>query len=432
MKEVHKNMKKKSASKKNVMAEARNIFLAEIKQKLPECQAALATLQREGYSKEMCKIIYKFGHTLKGSGHMVGLLDIAEPAGEMAIAALLVQEYDVSCEGGLIRFLNERLEEIKETVGEYQEEQFKSSQQEKNIPKAKGKKILVVDDDPTVTGLVKEGLEEEGFKVAIANNTIEAEKYLELEQPDLIVLDIIMPLGEDGIEFCLKIRASQDLQVVPIIFLTKKVKLKDKLEGFATGADDYLCKPFRIEELLARIYAILNRVQVYHELVLRDELTKAYNRRFMQRRMLEEISRAKRSREKFSVAMIDIDYFKDINDNYGHVVGDQVLKELVNQLIENLRSSDVTCRFGGEEFVVILPDTANEEAHAVLERIRQIVASNPYNITDEGSISITISVGIATFPDDGSTWEELISSADKAMYRAKETGRNKVLMCERG
>ncbi|KKM12469.1 hypothetical protein SY88_03465 [Clostridiales bacterium PH28_bin88] len=293
---------------------------------------------------------------------------------------------------------------------------------------AGGKRILVVDDDPAITELVRERLEREGFFVAVCHDTLAAEHYLQVEHPDLIVLDVIMP-GGDGIEFCRKIRSDPHQQAVPIIFFSVKGELQDKLVGFATGADDYLPKPFELEELVARIHALLTRLESFKDWAWRDELTRVYNRRYLHRRLEEEVARAQRSNGRFSLAMIDIDLFKNVNDSFGHRVGDEVLRFLVARMTETLRVADVICRYGGEEFVVILPDTPLPEGHLALERLRQAVQAEPLELPGSPMrIPFTISAGVAGFPEDGCTGEELLDAADTAMYRAKEAGRNTVLL----
>lgn len=408
---------------------AKEIFLREVKRRLPESQAALAYLEENGYDPQKAEIVYKFAHTLKGSGEMVGVWEIADPAVEMTVALLLIEEYGVKFGDGPLRFLIERMEEIGDYINNFQQEQDSPVV---TITSSQRKKILVVDDDRTVTELVAEGLSKKGFEVTVCYDSRSAGEYLLKEQPDLIVLDIILP-DVDGISFCRKIRSTDMMQIVPIIFLTVKDTLQDKLAGFSTGADDYLCKPFKIQELEARIRAILNRVDSIKDLILQDDLTKAYNRRYLEITLKEEIARARRANGNFSVAMLDVDFFKEINDRYGHAMGDEVLQCLVQKITASLRSTDIVCRYGGEEFVIVLPGTTLPEARPTLERLRGLFADEPLYLTkNQRSVSITISVGGACFPRNGSSAKELLKAADYAMYRAKEAGRNRVSLSTEG
>lgn len=407
---------------KKALEEAKEIFMREVKDRLPGSLEALQRVKSGLYDPEAVSVLYRFAHTLKGSGQTVGVWDVADPAAEMAVALLLVQNYGVNLDEGIQKFLTERIEEIREFVGDKHIEEI--SLPETDSANSQGKKILVLDDDPTITELVRKNLEEKGYNVTVCRDYANAEEKMSTFQPDLIVLDIIFPDG-DGIEFCRKIRSDPHWQIVPIIFLTVKSKLQDKLAGFATGADDYLCKPFNVEELAARIQAILDRVETFQELVLQDELTHVYNRRYLQRRLSEEIARVNRINGCFSIAIFDIDNFKKINDTYGHSAGDEVLQELVELLINNLRESDIICRFGGDEFVIILTDTDRDEAYAVMERLRCAVSAQPLNLKRSAlKIPISISIGVAGVPENGNTAEELLRAADSALYKAKEAGRD--------
>jgi two-component system cell cycle response regulator len=271
-------------------------------------------------------------------------------------------------------------------------------------------------------------LEQNGYRVTVCYDTYVAEELLQTEQPDLIVLDILFPCG-DGIEFCRRIRSNPQWGIVPVIFLSVKGELQDKLAGFSTGADDYLCKPFKVEELGARIQAILNRLASSRELVLQDELTKVFNRRYLQMRLTKEIAAAKRRDVNFAVAMLDIDYFKKVNDRYGHLVGDEVLQCFTDKLMSNLRAADIICRYGGEEFVILMPDTSLENAYKIILRVQVLIGSQPLQLfKNQMEIAVTFSVGIAGFPQNGSSGEELLAAADHALYEAKVAGRNRVTL----
>jgi two-component system cell cycle response regulator len=406
------------------MRKAQKIFLQEIGQRLPQSQAALAVLADNHFDREAWDTLYKFAHTVKGSGKMVELWNIAESAAEMSTALLLVKDYGVRFDAGVLRYLQERLAEIDEEMAANLKPP--PTPNGCNCPVPDGKNILIVDDDRAVTGLLKANLEQNGFQVTVCHDTFVAEELLAVEQPDLIVLDILFPCG-DGIDFCRRIRSNPQWAIVPVIFLSVKSELQDKLAGFSTGADDYLCKPFKVEELVARVQVILNRLDSCRELVLLDELTKVFNRRYLQICLTKEISQAKRRGSSFSIAMLDVDFYKKINDNYGHLVGDETLQCLADKLRQNLRDADVICRYGGDEFVILMPETPLVKAGKILERIRQLVVAEPLELPkNQIRIKLTFSTGMATFPQGGVTSEELLKAADRALYQAKEAGRNNV------
>lgn len=424
-------MTRKKERGQNTMATVLEIFRQEVEQLLPESRKALADLKTNPSNSEARAILYRLAHTLKGSGQMVGLRDIVEPATEMTVVLNLVQQYGVELTAGIMDFLTERLAKIEEEVARLQLRAklsaFSGSAFE-NI--GRGKKILIVDDDPVITQMVKDRLTKEGFAVIICQSVLAAENYLENGHPDLIVLDIVLPDG-NGVDFCRKIRSDPRQQIVPIVFLSVKAELHDKLVGFATGADDYLAKPFDVEELTIRIKAILYRLETYKDWAWLDELTGVYNRRYLHRRLEEEISRAKRTNGVFSIAMIDLDFFKNVNDHFGHSIGDEVLRSLVERMTKSLRGADVVCRYGGDEFVIILPDTPPSEACRAIERLRQIIEHEQLTISGEQVVGpVTISAGVAGFPKNGCSGEELLAAVDATLYRSKEAGRNAVLLCE--
>ena len=412
----------------NKILQAQEIFLKEAEKRLIDGEESLKCLLSDADDAEAFSGLYRFVHTLKGSGEMVGLRDLSALAGEVVTVLNLVRKYGVKLDAGIQSFLAEKIDEIHQQIEERQQRRKKKNSRMKKagLEGVGNKKILVVDDDPTITRLIQESLTVRGFKVLTSHDFEEAEKTLRNEKPDLIVLDIIFPQG-NGIEFCRKIRSEHFGKVVPIIFLSVKDDLQDRLSGFACGADDYISKPFVIEELIARITAIFTRVRKYEHLVMKDELTGSFNRRYLSQRLYEEVELAMEKKGSFSLAMVDLDKFKAINDRYGHGVGDEVLKYFVKILKENLRDSDIICRCGGDEFVIIMPETALAEALAVLERVRTHLKANPYRLEPKSTdLYLPFSAGVVNYPESGTSAKELLEAADKAMYQAKESGENRV------
>jgi len=290
------------------------------------------------------------------------------------------------------------------------------------------KKIMIIEDNCLTLNQIADFLSERGYKVVPCKYCEEAKELLNEVLPDLIILDIIMP-DMDGHDFCRWIRSNSRLKMIPIIFLTARDSIEDKITGLKIGGDDYITKPFSMDELLARIEVILQRMDSFHELSMRDELTNSFNRRYFKERLQEEIHRVKRTGRPFSIIIADIDYFKKINDAYGHCVGDFVLVQLVRFLQNHLRRTDLVARLGGEEFVLLLPDTSSGKAFLLMERIRKVLAETHFQYNDNDTvadITLTVSAGIACCPEHAEDAESLMTLADRALYSAKTAGRNTI------
>jgi len=244
---------------------------------------------------------------------------------------------------------------------------------------------------------------------------------------DILLLDRRLPDG-DGVNFCREIRKNSPHRY--IILLTGDATQQSKLAGFDCGADDYVTKPFQMEELLARVRAGRRIVELQkallasnrrlEELSRTDDLTGVGNRRFFDAELASRFEHAQRYGRPLTLVMIDIDHFKNVNDTFGHQAGDEVLQHVARVLQRNTRRSDFVARFGGEEFVVLLPETALLEGLQVAEKIRAAVPAE--NLPTR----VTVSAGVAAIPLQLDTPEELVAAADRALYRAKEKGRNRV------
>jgi diguanylate cyclase (GGDEF)-like protein len=297
-----------------------------------------------------------------------------------------------------------------------------------------GSEVVVVEDDLSIARLIRYTLSREGCHVRHAATV--AEGRVALREPwDLILLDRRLPDG-DGIELCREVRPRNEHAY--IIILTGDNTAEAKLAGFGCGADDYVTKPFLIDELVARVRAGLRIVTLQkalltsnarlEELSRTDPLTSIGNRRAFEEELHERFEVARRYNRPLSLAMIDIDYFKDTNDAYGHQAGDEVLRTLARVIRRGSRGADVVARYGGEEFAVILPETQLFEALQFAEKIRAMVAAE-----DFGGMPprVTVSLGVATMGHTMfGTAADVVAAADAALYRAKEKGRNRV-ECER-
>lgn len=294
--------------------------------------------------------------------------------------------------------------------------------------------ILVVDDVTKNLQLVMEILEQIGYETTFATSGKKALERLETVKPDLILLDLMMP-DMGGLEVCEILKADPQYQKIPVIFLTASNEQESLIDAFAKGAVDYVTKPFHSAELLARVRthlelkqardALHEAYEVLERLVVVDPLTGVSNRRAIDVFAQEEYDRAQRYKTDFSVLMIDLDHFKKVNDIYGHYIGDECLKIVAEKLNNSLRIVDQFGRFGGEEFVAILPETSLTDAIKVAERLRIEVSQLVPDIKGF-SASLSISIGVSAFQETDQAPTDIFKRADKALYEAKEMGRNLV------
>jgi two-component system cell cycle response regulator len=286
-------------------------------------------------------------------------------------------------------------------------------------------KILLIDDDILILKMLENTFTMEGYKVYICEGSVSAIDTVAITRPDIIILDIMMP-KLNGFEILEKIKSNPGFSDINVIFLSGKDDVDDKIKGLKSGADDYITKPFAVEEVVTRVEMIMRRTDNYKEKLLKDSLTGAYSRYYFNIRIAEELERYRRKGAAFSIAFIDIDHFKHINDRHGHQAGDYVLKEFVSYIARNIRKCDSIYRYGGEEFVILLPDTTERKAYTVVDRLRKGIGRKPISI-DGTILNITFCAGINQIHDEAESIDQIISNADKAMYLAKKYGRNRVI-----
>lgn len=315
--------------------------------------------------------------------------------------------------------------------------------------------VVVTDDSLTVRMMLKGHLEQAGYQVSVFADGESCIAYLKTAAhwPDLVVLDLVMP-GVDGISVLGWIKARRDHGYTPVVLLTALDDVNDRVRGLDEGADDYISKPFAPDELLARVRVQLRIKRLQDELAehnfaltraneekarlldaleakneqlavmaTTDPLTGIANRGHIEEFLEDAAARAARFGEALTVAMVDIDHFKRLNDTYGHPFGDRVIREVSRVLAETVRRIDKVGRYGGEEFLLVLPGTDADGAMVLGERIRRRIAELGFAPND---VRVTISVGIASWRARMGSWEELVAEADHTLYRAKEAGRNRV------
>jgi diguanylate cyclase (GGDEF)-like protein len=300
--------------------------------------------------------------------------------------------------------------------------------------------ILVADDEPVNLALIKRRLEWDEYRVYTAEDGGQAVERAREMMPDLVILDVMMPVL-DGLQACRLLKEDPSTRDIPIILLSALDDTDTKVSGLSLGANDYISKPFRVEELLARVRVAIRlkrerdllrlnaeelrrRAEAASELSMTDALTGLLNRYGLHRALQRELAEARRYARSLSCLLLDIDYFKTVNDTYGHAAGDTALRQAARVLSESVRGSDMVCRYGGEEFLVLAPETALEGAAALAEKIRLGVSSRLFG-DRERVFTLTLSVGVAQL-DGGESGNDMIARADEALYQAKQAGRNRV------
>lgn len=295
--------------------------------------------------------------------------------------------------------------------------------------------ILIVDDTETNVDILVELLSD-SYEIVVALDGKSALEILEEQEVDLILLDIMMP-KMDGYEVCRRVKENGKTDDIPIIFITAKTDEESIEKAYEVGGMDYVTKPFKPKELFARIKTQLQVRTLIKELessknALKhlsetDPMTDLCNRRHLNHTSKSIMELARRNKTALTVVMLDIDKFKKVNDTYGHDVGDNIIISIANILLEITRKSDLACRFGGEEFILLLPETSLEGSIVIAEKIRKKVASFSLVLKDAREVGVTVSIGVSQIDmQHDLSIEPAIKRADIALYKAKENGRNKV------
>lgn len=304
---------------------------------------------------------------------------------------------------------------------------------------ATGGRILVIEDSSIDLTNLQAALKSDEHKVELANSVEAALPQIATGTFDLIVVSLHLR-NDDVLRFCSQIRSnvSEAIRAVPILLLAEDDDDVPQIaKALDLGVSDYLTKPIDRQELLARVRTQIRRRR-YQErlrtnyeksiaLASTDALTGVYNRRYLDAHMDQLLARAHEEKKRLSIAFCDIDHFKKLNDTYGHAAGDAALIEFTKRLQRNLRSFDLVARMGGEEFLVVMPDTPPERAQRISERLRARIQETPFDLGGGTEVPVTISVGVATSTDFDDLATDMIKRADDAMYEAKRTGRNKVV-----
>jgi two-component system cell cycle response regulator len=310
---------------------------------------------------------------------------------------------------------------------------------DRNIQEAMARKpgkIMLVDDKASSVERFTAALGERHDMTVVDDPQV---ALFEAAEKDWELMIISLNLKDfDGLRLCSQLRSLERTRNLPILIIVEPHDNARLLRGLDMGVNDYLMRPVDKNELMARIYTQLKRrryteqlrddVQQSMEMAVTDALTGLYNRRYMETHLSTLLDQAANRGKALSLLVIDIDFFKAVNDNHGHDVGDHVLQEFARRIRANIRSIDMACRLGGEEFVLVMPDTDMALAYRIGERLRQIIASSPFDaLSSSDQLEITISIGVASLLGASDTQEDILKRADQALYRAKRDGRNRVV-----
>jgi diguanylate cyclase (GGDEF)-like protein len=300
--------------------------------------------------------------------------------------------------------------------------------------------ILIVDDVEDNLEILGDLLTFDGYIVESARSGEAALKQVQVSRPDLILLDILMP-GMDGYEVCTRLKADENTKDIPVVFVSSMTDIDSKLQGFKVGGVEYINKPYQHAEILVRVNTHITMLRLRRDLEERnaelerlantDYLTNLYNRRRFFHAAEEEFKEVLRGGKTFSITLIDLDYFKRVNDTHGHLIGDRVLVHVAQLIRMYCRVSDTAARYGGEEFIVLHPSIDRKIAIQIAEKIRKEVEASPF-FYENDEIGVTLSAGVVDTQScrDCPRIDDVLALADKALYRAKGAGRNQVVVFE--
>ncbi len=293
-------------------------------------------------------------------------------------------------------------------------------------------RVLVVDDSRDVHDLLRARLKHDDIELMSAESIAEGLDKALAESPELMLIDMSLPNEGDGLTLMRLLQTDSRTRNIPVIVLSARADLSCKVAAFDLGAVDYVTKPFELIELRVRLRVTLRMNEMMRLLAQRaqlDGLTGLWNRTYFDTRWREEFARSHRQGHSLALSFIDIDYFKSVNDNYGHPVGDMVLQSVARVLQRDPRASDIACRYGGEEFVLIMPDTNAVDAAFVSERLRQTIAELRWARVPD--LRITVSIGVAGAKGfTVATAESWVETADNNLYAAKKAGRNRIIVSD--
>jgi diguanylate cyclase (GGDEF)-like protein len=389
----------------------KNLLFAKIKQQV---SIWLESLEMKPVSYEE---VSRFLSSLVRSAQMLHLEEVYQVADSM-LDEINNKREELWQKDELKSFLSSLIK-LTEEYESYTEETQSEFPRNEKIPV-----IQIIDDDVTMLIFLKDALEEKGW-IVIANTSLDnvISQYFDVN-PDCVIIDVHLS-QISGFKILEDLQNHTRKMFVPKIMISMVDDKETRLHAFHNGADDFISKPIDIEELIVRIERHLERKKLYDESVLLDELTGLYNRKLLADIFERNMSELKRNGHPFSLAILDIDHFKKINDQFGHLVGDHVLSSFAHFLKESTRHSDIIFRYGGEEFIILFPHTNLSQACEIAARILETFSKKKFDVNQE-TFSISFSAGVHSILTQQETLETVLEIADQALYKAKESGRARV------
>lgn len=363
--------------------------------------------------------VYRFLHSIKGTAGTLQLTGLHQLADNLILDIEDMNEKEDWGKEALRNYLFDLIEMS------YEYEHFESTlKQQAPIRVENAPLVQLVDDDISMLILLKDALESRGWMV-IASTELEvaAEQYYD-HRPDCLIVDINLE-GESGFKFLESLQKHTRNKYVPKIMISVSNDRETRLNSYKLGADDFISKPIDLEEFLLKIDRHLANKKLFDQSAMIDELTRLYNRRFFDESLAVFMNELSRNHRTFSLAILDLDFFKNINDTYGHPAGDLVLAEFAKYLKENVRQTDYVFRYGGEEFVVLFSGATDSESKIALEKILQGFSEKRFEPCGN-SFSVTFSAGVFMADQPGIGKETIVRAADQALYEAKQKGRARV------
>ncbi len=366
------------------------------------------------------KELYRFLHSVAGTAPTLGLTDIGKIARERM--ENIVEEDDKLWTQHEIEDFLFALNGLCDN-GRIPNNDKRKISQSNNIS-GNEPVIMIIDDDTSILMYLKDELQKEGwFVIAVADPIKAISSFYDL-QPDCVIIDVHMN-EKNGFEVLSFLKQKLKQQFLPTIMMSVDTRKEVRIKSYEMGADEFISKPIDIDELSVRIKRHLERKELIEKLLLVDELTRVYNRKYLQKIYEQFNAELSRRKESFCVAILDLDHFKHINDKFGHLTGDVVLKEFAAFLNEHLRDGDIIVRYGGEEFVLLLKQITLDEANIVLKRILKEFSLIKFEGKNE-TFTCTFSGGLVEINIPGQPLTKWVEMADSALYKAKESGRNQI------
>ncbi|WP_150275860.1 diguanylate cyclase [Paenibacillus tepidiphilus] len=376
----------------------------------------LATWARQPSVEE--KEIYRFLHNLKGTAGTVGLEQVEELAGR-ALPYFTDDSHRPWTEAEWGGYLYPLLEWFNDSAAEAPVVPPLT-----RVPGGRPQyEVLIIEDDVELVAFLRESLEKENYYVSIA---LSAERGLKLfyeNKPDMLLLDIMLP-DKSGIDVLQQIVEKSKKEHIPILIISGEHSKELQMHAYSLGVMDYMRKPVDIELLLVLIRNRFELKREWQEAIVIDELTGAFNRKYFNQTLKRLFSDFQRTGRRFTLALFDLDFFKQINDTYGHLVGDEVLQRFAETVKQSIRVEDTFCRYGGEEFALFMPHTDAHAAVQVIERIQGRFAESGFRAKNE-AFAVTFSCGLAEVNESLPDADKLIEEADQALYVSKNRGRNR-------